>query len=121
MVIVFSVFGLFYNGFNKKATPYLLYICLMIPSIYVSLYLLEVDQNIRKAIAFNLSGPVTLGVSALFCFGLKVSRKQLESIVNFILFPLVSTLVYVFMYNPDVSAVSTGTGVKLCGFWRIWT
>ena len=110
MVIVFSVFGLFYNGFNKKATPYLLYICLMVPSIYVSLYLLEVDQNIRKAIAFNLSGPVTLGVSALFCFGLKVTRKQFESIINFILFPLVSTLVYVFMYNPDVSAVSTGTG-----------
>ena len=61
LVILFSVMGLFYNGFNKKATPYLLYIVLLIPSVYVSLYLLDIGVNIKKAIAFNLSGPVCLG------------------------------------------------------------
>jgi len=110
LVIVFSVMGLFYNGFNKKAALYLFYIILLIPSIYVSLYLLEADQNIRKAIAFNLSGPVTLGIAALFCFGLKVTKTQLESVINSMLFPLISILVYVVMYNPNVSTVSTGTG-----------
>ncbi len=109
IVILFSVFGLFYNGFNKKAIPYLLYLFLLIPSIYVSLYLIDVGQNIRKAIAFNLGGPVSLGIAALFCFGLQVTKKQLESIINFMLLPLVSTLAYVIMYNPDVSAVATGT------------
>ncbi|QCE40097.1 O-antigen ligase family protein [Psychroserpens sp. NJDZ02] len=110
LVILFSVLGLFYNGFNKKAVSYLLYLLLLIPGIYVSLYLLDIGVNIRKAIAFNLSGPTTLGVVALFCFGLKITKKQLKMIINYMLFPLVSTLAYVIMYNPDVASVSTGTG-----------
>ncbi len=110
LVIVLSVFGLFYNGFNKKATFYLLYIILLIPGIYVSLYLLDIGQNIRKAIAFNLSGPISLGISALFCFGVKVTKNQLEKIINFCLYPLVSTLVYIILYNPNVAAVATSTG-----------
>ncbi|MCL5128728.1 O-antigen ligase [Algibacter sp. L4_22] len=110
LVIMFVVMGLMYRGFNKKATIYLLYLILLIPSVYVSLELLDTGSNIRKAIAFNLSGPVCLGLSALFCFGVKISKSQLETIVNFTIYPLVSTLVYIFLYNPDVSAVSTGTG-----------
>ena len=110
LVIMFSVMGLFYQGFNKKATSYLLYIVLLIPAVYVSLYLLDVGANIKKAIAFNLSGPICLGITALFCYGLKVTKKQLESIINFAVFPLVSTLTYVILYNPNVAAVSTSTG-----------
>ncbi|PKG51699.1 O-antigen ligase family protein [Olleya sp. 1-3] len=110
LVIMFSVMGLFYNGFNKKATSYLLYIVLLIPAVYVSLYLLDVGVNIKKAIAFNLSGPVCLGVAALFCYGLRITKTQLESIINFAIFPLVSTLTYVILYNPNVAAVSTSTG-----------
>ena len=83
LVILFSVMGLFYNGFNKKATPYLLYLLLLIPGIYVSLYLLDIGINIRKAIAFNLSGPFSLGIAALFCFGVNIKKTQLESILNF--------------------------------------
>ena len=41
---------------------------------------------------------------------LGVTKTQLESIVNCVILPLVSTLTYVIMYNPDVSAVATGTG-----------
>jgi hypothetical protein len=110
LVILFSVMGLFYNGFNKKATPYLLYIVLLIPSVYVSLYLLDIGVNIKKAIAFNLSGPVCLGIAALFCYSVRVTKTQLESIVNCVILPLVSTLTYVIIYNPDVSAIATSTG-----------
>ncbi|OEK08863.1 hypothetical protein A8C32_00885 [Flavivirga aquatica] len=109
LVIVFVLMGLFSNGFNKKAALYLLYIFLLIPSVYVSLSMLDVDTNIRKAIAFNLSGPVCLGVSALFCFGVKVTKNQFETIINYCLFPLISTLVYVILYNPNVSQIATGT------------
>ncbi|WP_158844227.1 O-antigen ligase family protein [Algibacter sp. L1A34] len=110
LVIMFAVMGLMYRGFNKKATIYLLYLVLLIPSVYVSLVILDDISNIRKAIAFNLSGPVCLGLSALFCFGAKITKSQLETIVNFTIYPLASTLVYIFIYNPDVSAVTTGTG-----------
>lgn len=110
LVILFSVLGLFYNGFNKKATTYLLYILFLVPSIYVSLYLLDVGQNIRKAIAFNLSGPICLGIAALFCYSIKLTKTQLGFVLNYSVFPLISTLVYVILYNPNVAAVSTSTG-----------
>ena len=109
LVILFSVTGFYYNGFNKKAIPYLLYLIFLIPSIYVSLYSLDIGVNIRKAIAFNLSGPVCLGISALFCFGVKLTKQQLNTVVNYILLPLVSTVVYIVCYNPDVSSIATST------------
>lgn len=110
LIISLSIFGIFYNGFNKKAAIYILYIFLLIPSVYISLYSLDVSLNIRKAIAFNLSGPVTLGIAALFCYGLKIKKSQLKQVVNYMIYPIVSTVVYIFTYNPDVSSVSTGTG-----------
>ena len=110
LVILFSLIGFYYNGFNKKAIPYLFYILFLIPSIYVSLYSPDIGDNIRKAIAFNLSGPFCLGISALFCYNLKLTKKELDSAVNYILFPLVSTLIYIIFYNPDVSRVAIGTG-----------
>ena len=109
LVILFSVIGFYYNGFNKKAILYLLYLIFLIPSIYVSLYSLDIGVNIRKAIAFNLSGPVCLGISALFCFGVKLTKQQLNTVVNYILLPLVSTVVYIVCYNPDVSSIATST------------
>ena len=110
LVIVFSVMGLFYRGFHLRATPYIIYIILLIPGIYVSLYLLDISSNIRKAIAFNLSGPVTLGIAALFCYGISITKKQLETIVNIMIYPLVSTLIYIITYNPNVSEFSNSTG-----------
>ncbi|GAA4235967.1 O-antigen ligase family protein [Postechiella marina] len=110
LVTLFSVLGLFYNGFNRKATTYLLYILFLVPSIYVSLYLLDVGQNIRKAIAFNLSGPVCLGIAALFCYKVKLTKAQLGTVLDYAVYPLVSTLVYVILYNPNVAAISNSTG-----------
>lgn len=110
LLILLSVLGLIYNGFNKKAAPYIFYIILLIPSVYISLYSLDVSVNIRKAIAFNLSGPVTLGIIALFAYNIKVNKEQLLSIINNMIYPIVSLAIYIFIYNPDVSSVSTGTG-----------
>lgn len=108
-VILLVIVGFVYNGFNKRAVPYVFYIALLIPGIYLSLSLLDLGYNIRKAIAFNLSGPVCLGLSALFCYGVKITKKQLESIINYAIYPLVSTLVYIFIYNPNVASAISGT------------
>ncbi|WP_417557614.1 O-antigen ligase family protein [Mesoflavibacter zeaxanthinifaciens] len=110
LVIVFCVIGLFYRGFHFKAYPYIFYILLLIPGIYVSLYLLDVSYNIRKAIAFNLSGPVTLGIAALFCYKIQLSKNQLGTVLNFIIYPLVSTMAYIYTYNPNVSEFANSTG-----------
>ncbi|MCR8666348.1 O-antigen ligase family protein [Aestuariibaculum sp. M13] len=110
LVILFSVMGLFYKGFRLHAIPYVFYLLLLIPGIYVSMYALNVSVNLRKAVAFNLSGPVCLGVSALFCFGVSITKLQLQRLINSVLYPLVAMLFYVIFYNPDVSQVVHGTG-----------
>ncbi|WP_245574757.1 O-antigen ligase family protein [Gaetbulibacter saemankumensis] len=110
LVILFAIMGLFHKGFKLKATSYVLYLLLLIPGIYVSMYLLDVSYNIRKAVAFNLSGPVCLGISALFCMGITVSKKQLEAIINYGIYPLISTVIYIVFYTPDISEVVSTTG-----------
>nr|WP_306468585.1 O-antigen ligase family protein [Aestuariibaculum lutulentum] len=110
LVVVFTIMGLFYKGFNLRATPYVLYVLLLIPGIYVSLYALDVSADIRKAVAFNLSGPVCLGLAALFCMGVSITRSQLEQIINFAVYPLISTVIYIVAFNPNVSEVVASTG-----------
>ncbi|GAA4290594.1 O-antigen ligase family protein [Aestuariibaculum suncheonense] len=109
LVMLFSLMGLFYKGFRLYAMPYVFYLLLLIPGIYVSMYALNVSVNLRKAVAFNLSGPVCLGISALFCFGLSITRLQLERMLNAALYPLISLLFYIICFNPDVSEVVRGT------------
>ncbi|UKM63664.2 O-antigen ligase family protein [Flavobacteriaceae bacterium GSB9] len=109
LVIVFSIIGLFHKGFKLKATSYVIYIVLLIPGIYVSLYLLDISYNIRKAVAFNLSGPVCLGLSALFCMGVSVTKRQLEQIINYGIYPLLSTVVYIVFYTPNVADLAWNT------------
>lgn len=109
LVILFSVMGLFYNGFKLKAIPYVFYLLLLIPGIYVSMYALNVSVNLRKAVAFNLSGPVCLGLSALFCFGVNISKYQWQRILNSVLYPLISLLIYIIFFNPNVSEVVNST------------
>ncbi|MBD0823886.1 O-antigen ligase family protein [Aestuariibaculum marinum] len=110
LVILFAGMGLFYKGFRLYAIPYVFYLLLLIPGIYVSMYALNVSVNLRKAVAFNLSGPVCLGISALFCFGVSITKYQLERVINSAIYPLVSLLFYIIFFNPNVSEVVYSTG-----------
>ena len=110
LVIIFSVCGIFSKGVNSKSIIYIFYLLLLIPSVYLSLYEVDYGLNVRKAIAFNLSGPYCLGIAAIFIYGLKINKNELLRLFNFMLFPLISTTVYLFVFNPDVSEVITGTG-----------
>ena len=74
------------------------------------MYEISYELNVRKAIAFNLSGPFCLGIAAVFVYGLKISKSEILRLLNFFLYPLVSITVYLFVYNPDVSEVVSGTG-----------
>ncbi|WP_375239772.1 O-antigen ligase family protein [Aurantibacter sp.] len=109
LVIVFSLVGMFYRGFNIKAVSYIFYILFLIPAIYVTLYSVEGALNLRKAIAFNLSGPVCLGIAAIFCYGFKVNKIILNKLFLYLVLPLVTTLTYIILYNPDVARIATGT------------
>ncbi|NER12164.1 O-antigen ligase domain-containing protein [Leptobacterium flavescens] len=108
-VILFLLMGIAYRSSSPKSLVYIFYLLLLVPGIYITTYTLTYDINIRKAIAFNLSGPVCLGISAIYCLGRKVSFERLRSIMLWILLPILAMTVYLFLYTPSLQDVITGT------------
>lgn len=109
-VIIFSLIGMFYKGVSGNGYPYFLYMLLLIPSIFVASTTLSFDANFRTNIAFVLSGPVCLGIAALFSYDKKVTMKQLHNLLLYMALPIVSHTVYIFFYNPSVKEVLSNTG-----------
>lgn len=109
-VMVFLFIGMIYTGFSKNATPYWIFILLLIPSVLLSTFVLNHDTDMRKTIAFNISGPVCLAVSSIYNFRRKISLETVNSILLSMGLPIITTMVYLIFYAPNIRDVVTGTG-----------
>src|SRR5690554_5114998 len=81
-VILYMTMGVFYSGIKKSSYPYFIYILLLLPAVLISTEALSYDTDFRKAVIFNLLGPVCLGVSALYCYQRNVTYHQLLNIIT---------------------------------------
>ena len=108
LLIVFSLLGLFYESSKSKGYIYVAYIVLLLSTILFTEFNLE-DQ-VRKMIAFNLSGPISLGVFAFYCYNRKVTMQELSRIIFYASLPVVAMLVYLYLYNPSIKEVVLSTG-----------
>lgn len=110
LVILFTLMGLFTVKLNKQPIPYILYVFLLIPGILVAGFTATEQTTLRTAIAFNLSGPVCLGIVSIFCYKLKISYKNIHEILLYMALPLIAITTYLFLYTPDIRETITGTG-----------
>jgi O-Antigen ligase len=108
-VILFLVIGMFYRGFRKKSWPYVLYLFLLVPGILFSAINLDYGTDIFNAVSFNLSGPFSLGIAALYCYDRKMPQKRIEEIMVAVLLPIISMAAYLYIYTPNIRDVLTGT------------
>jgi hypothetical protein len=108
-VMVFLFIGMYYSGFSKGASPYWIFLLLLVPSVVISTFVLDFDTNIRKAIAFNISGPVCLGLASLYTFRRKISLEQMNKILLSMGLPIVTCMVYLILYTPNIRDVITST------------
>jgi len=108
-VMFFILMGMYFSGFSKGATPYWLFLLLLVPSVVISSFVLNFDTNIRTTIAFNISGPVCLAVASLYTYRRKIALEQMNSMLLCIGLPIVSCAVYLTLYTPNVRDVITGT------------
>ncbi|WP_239057545.1 O-antigen ligase family protein [Dokdonia sp. Dokd-P16] len=111
-VIAFMLIGLFLSGTSRKSGIYWLYIFLLLPSILVGAMNLNLGANVRNAIFFNLSGPVCLGLSALYCIDRKLTYQQLSNLTRWILLPIVGMSIYITLGTPDLRESLSGTGAN---------
>ena len=109
LVIFFLIFGMLYRGFSRNSFIYIVFLLLLLPGIIIGANALSFDTNVRKAIAFNVSGPICLAISALYCYQRVVNKEDLKRILIFLGLPILSMSIYLFLYNPSVKDVVTGT------------
>jgi hypothetical protein len=108
-VMIFLFIGMYYSGFSKGATPYWLFLLLLVPSIVLTTFVLDFDTNIRKTIAFNISGPVCLALASLYTYRRKIALEQVNSILLSLGLPIISCMVYLTLYTPNIRDVITST------------
>jgi len=102
MVIIFLVIGMFFKGTSSKTIPFWTYLLILVPGIIVASITMSYEMEFRKQIAFNLSGPVALGVSALYCYYKKIKKKDFQKVITFLLLPLISQMFYLYLYTPSL-------------------
>jgi len=108
-VMFFVLLGILYMGFKKNAISYLVYILLLLPGVLVSLNAIAYDANFRTTVLFNLSGPLCLTFAAIFCYGRSIKLEDFLKVLDFIIYPLISMVVYITLYTPNIQEVVIGT------------
>ena len=110
-VMGFMLLGLLLDRqFYRGSLMYLFYLFLLVPGIIVATQTLNFDTVFRKAIAFNLSGPITIGLVGLFCFNRKLTYKEFLNVLLFLGLPIIAMTAYLFLYTPSIQSVLSGTG-----------
>jgi len=102
MVIIFLVIGMFFKGTSSKTTPFWLYLLILVPGIIVASITISYEADFRNLIAFNLSGPVALGVSALYCYYKKIKKEDFQKVILMLLLPLLAHMFYLYLYTPSL-------------------
>lgn len=108
-IIVFMFIGMIYSNFSKNAFIYCFFLILLIPGILITSTHIDYNLNVKKSLVFNLSGPLCLAISSVYMFKRRVLFSDLQKIITTIGLPIVTTTVYLFLYNPSVKDVVTGT------------
>jgi len=108
-LILFSVLGLLLGARKQKLSiAILIYLFLLIIGIMST----EVPpgESIRKAIVFNLSGPIALGVFSFYCYKRTITITQLQQALFMCLLPIFSIVSYVYFRTPNLEEMVFGTG-----------
>ncbi len=109
-IIFFMLIGMMYSGFTKLATPFWLFLALLIPSLIIATDTISYDIDFKNKIAFNISGPICLGVASIYTIGKRITILEVGNLLLFIGLPIISMAVYTSLYTEDIKSVLIGTG-----------
>lgn len=108
-VIFFMLVGMIYSNFSTNSFIYGFFLILLIPGILITSTVFNPSIDIKKSLVFNLSGPVCLAMSSIYMFKRKILFSDLQNVLTAMALPILSTTVYLFLFNPSVRDVVTGT------------
>ncbi|MBP4137845.1 O-antigen ligase family protein [Flavobacterium geliluteum] len=108
-VIIFMLIGMMYSNFSVNGMIYAVFILLLVPGILITTITADFNTDIKKALVFNLSGAVCLGISSIYMYNRRIVFSDLQNILVAMGLPVITTTIYLFLYNPSVQGVVTGT------------
>lgn len=107
-VILLLTLGIIFGNFKQKfGVQYIFYLLLLALGIVFTQ--VPHGESIRKAVVFNLSGPVVLGVAALYFYLRPISKKQLLDGLFLMLLPLFSMVTYLYFRTPSLKELVFNT------------
>ena len=109
LVMLFLFLGMLFSGFSRNALVYWLFLFILVPSVVLSTVTLDITTDVKKAIVFNISGPVCLGISAIYCYKRELTFQRLLGIITAFSLPLLCLVTYLYFYTPNIQDVVTGT------------
>ena len=109
LVMLFLFLGMLFSGFSRNALVYWLFLFFLVPSVVLSTVTLDITTDVKKAIVFNISGPVCLGISAIYCYKRELTFQRLLGVVTSFSLPLLCLITYLYFYTPNIQDVVTGT------------
>jgi O-antigen ligase len=108
-IMLFMLLGMVFSGFSKKAYIYWLFLVLLIPSIILTAVTADFELDIKEQIFFNITGPVCLGICAIYCYERKITFDRLKGVITAFCLPLVAIVVYLYLYTPSIRDVISST------------
>ena len=107
-VFLFLLTGLFVeHKRHHVSVSYLVYILLLL--IGIAFVDIPFNESIRKAIAFNLSGPILLGLSAIYFNKRELSINQILNMLFVLVLPIISMLSLLYFKTPDLDTINFGS------------
>lgn len=108
-VMIFILIGIYFSGISKNAIAYWVFLLLLIPAVIVTCMEMNYAISLRKEISFNISGPVCLGLCSIYTYQRKVTQEQINNILLCIGLPIISCIMYLTLFTPNLKDVITGT------------
>ncbi|MBL4604349.1 MAG: hypothetical protein JKY02_01385, partial [Flavobacteriaceae bacterium] len=104
-VIVLLLIGLVSGQTKQKLTlTYPIYLMLLLLGIVFTS--VPAGESIRRAVAFNLSGPFALGICAIYFYKRRVTLKEVYDALFFFLLPIFSMVTFMYFRTPDFSEIA---------------
>lgn len=107
MVFIFLFTGLIVEKKRHNISPiYIIYILLLL--IGISFTDIPYPESIRTNVVFNLSGPILLGMCALYMYQRKIQMDTVFEILRYMAFPIISMVIYIYFKVPDLRSIVFG-------------
>ena len=100
-IILFSLLGIIWGPVKQKTSiSFLVYVLFLVIGIVFTQ--VPLGESLRKSIVFNLSGPISLGFFALYCYKRTITILQLKELLFVCLLPMFSIISFVYFRTPDL-------------------